>query len=186
MHRTKPLVSIMCLVCWLGADALLSEARAQSYASWYQDGYTWRPGPNSKKVGSCFGNCGAGCSDRNDGNCIPDQYNYRMGWELDYLSDIVVSRTGEYEDCVYEGDSLPRLYRVTWTEYEVYGRYTYHGWVAAGCIFHDGTCPEWTVFGCGLFLGCGTQYGFKDWSYDTWLRAIKEYREAYGWGFGSC
>jgi hypothetical protein len=77
MSRIRCVATLMCLAWLLLGGGLVSTARAQSY--WYQDGYKWTPGPNEKEVGSCFGNCGAGCSDRNDGNCIPDQYNDRMG-----------------------------------------------------------------------------------------------------------
>jgi hypothetical protein len=59
--------------------------------------------------------------------------------------------------------------------------------MAAGCSYHDAVCPEWFGLGCALFMGCGTQYGYKDWSYDTWLHAVTEYREAYDWGYyGQC
>ncbi len=176
----------MCLVCLL-VVGLVSEASAQSFYSWYQDGYTWRPGPNGKEVGSCYGNCGAGCSDRNDGNCIPQRYNDRMGWDLQYLTDIVVVNEGQTTECVPEGDSLPRIYEVTWQEVEVLGRYTYHGWVAPGCKYHDSVCPEMWGIGCAFFMGCGSPAGFRDWAYDKWLHAYTESRYAIGWGsYGQC
>ena len=170
------------------ATGFTADAWAQSYYSWSQDGYAWVPGPNGKAVGSCFGNCGAGCSDRNDGNCIPDEYNPQMRWELEYLIEPYEVDSGEYEECVYEGDSLPRLYRVTWREYHALGRYTYYGYVKPGCITHDRySGPSSGYFGCALFFGCGSPGWFEDWSYDKWLRAIKESRAAIGWGWpGMC
>lgn len=170
--------SLACLLMLAAADA-----SAQSYYSWRQDGYTWTPGPNGKEVGSCFGNCGAGCSDRNDGNCIPDQYNDRMRWELDYLIEPYESRSGEYNECVYEGDSIPRVYQVSWVEYEALGRYTYYGYVKPGCVTHDRYCgPSSGYVGCALFAGCGSPGWFETWSYEKWLRAYTERREAIGWG----
>jgi hypothetical protein len=165
-----------------------SNAAAQSFPYWNQDGYTWKPGPSGKKVGSCLGNCGAGCSDKNDGNCIPDQYNDQMRWELQYLIPPYESASGETDECVPEGDSLPRIYRVTWTEYATLGRYTYYGYVRPGCITHDVYCgPSSLYVGCALFSGCGSPGWFDTWSYDQWLHAIKEYREAIGWGwYGQC
>jgi hypothetical protein len=186
MCRIGHAATLVCLVCLLVGRVLVSDAAAQGY--WYQDGYKWTPGPNEKEVGSCFGNCGAGCSDRNDGNCIPDQYNDRMRWELDYLIPPYESNSGEYEECVNEGDSIPRIYLVRWWEYEVLGRYTYYGYVRPGCITHDRYCGTNTLYaGCALFFGCGSPGWFETWSYDTWLRAYREYRESIGWGtYGQC
>ncbi len=179
-------VATACLTCLFVLGA--SNASAQSYYSWYQDGYTWRPGPNGKEVGSCFGNCGAGCSDKNDGNCIPNEYDDQMRWELDYVIGPYESASGETEECVPEGDSLPRIYRVTWTEYTALGRYTYHGYVKPGCITHDRYCgPSSGYIGCVFFFGCGSPGWFETWSYDKWLRAVKEDREPIGWGrYGQC
>ena len=186
MCRTR-LMPLALVVCVFLATGPTDDAWAQSYYSWSQDGYTWVPGPNGKEVGSCFGNCGAGCSDRNDGNCIPNEYDDQMRWELEYLIDPYESASGEYEECVYEGDSLPRIYRVTWWEYHVLGRYTYHGYVKPGCITHDRYCgPSSGYLGCALFFGCGSPGWFETWSYDKWLRATKELRQAVGWGFGDC
>jgi hypothetical protein len=165
-----------------------SAAGAQSFGYWYQDGYRWTPGPNGRDVGSCFGNCGAGCSDRNDGNCIPDQYNPQMRWELDYLDGPYETASGEYEECVPEGDSLPRIHRVRWSEHQALGRYTYYGYVTPGCITHDRYCgPSSLYIGCAAFLGCGSPGWFDSWSYEKWLHAYTEDRDSVGWGYyGQC
>lgn len=180
---------VLRVVCLIGVLCTWApHASAQSYYAWYQDGFTWRPGPNGKEAGSCFGNCGAGCNDKNDGNCIPDQYNDQMRWELEYLIPPYEKASGETEECVPEGDSLPRLHRVTWVEYEALGRYTYYGYVKPGCITHDLYCgPSSGFLGCMLFFGCGSPGWFDTWSYDKWLYSVEEQRQPIGWGYyGQC
>ena len=59
MHWTRPVVAVMCLVCVLVCDALMSEASAQ----WQTDGVEWwfNPGSGQRMPGKCLGNCGVDC-----------------------------------------------------------------------------------------------------------------------------
>lgn len=172
-----------CLVVVLALFAFFGIVPTAS-AQWYQDGIKWYTRPDGNAAGNCFGNCGAGCSSKPNPCGGPRQY-----WSLAVVVGPNMTASGETEECVPEGDSLPRIYRVSWAEYEAIGRFTYHGYVTAGCILHDSACRSggWAWWYCPLFLGCGSPSYTKEWSYDTWMWGLKEYRDAIGWGYyGQC
>jgi hypothetical protein len=124
------------------------------------DGIDWESvtAPIDGQVGDCFGNCGGGCSE--DMNpCGPhDQY-----WELVLLSGPDFGTYyGEYCD---EQEHI--LTRINVEGYKATGRWTYHGWVTAGCRYHDDTCNgAWWNPGCWIFLGCLIDRHEQTWPYD--------------------
>jgi len=178
MCWTKPVGVLMCLV-WLLGSAFVQEASAQWYVG--GDSIAWYGRPNGKRVGDCMGNCGAGCSSAVNPCGGPRQY-----WELDILEQHVRNE-GYYDDCVNEGDSLPRLYHVWWWEYDGLAEWRYWGHVTTGCWDHDIQCGAWYDPNCAFFFGCGRYMGRGPYKYQEWIWGVREYREAYDWGsYGQC
>lgn len=130
----------------------------------YPDSIAWPQKPLDYYVNSCFSNCGAGCSDAWNPCGGPQQY-----WRLTYLSPVTYGPF-KYRIClakhIYQAESLT---------YRARGRWTYYGYTAPGCQQHDGTCPEWTDFGCVLFFGCFSPRSVKTWSYDLDLTKFNGY-----------
>jgi hypothetical protein len=125
------------------------------------DGLTWESTPRDGDAQDCFGNCGGGCSPHlNPCGGSP------QGWRLTYEG------TPWYGLNIHKFTCIDHAWRhesyMGWT---ATGTWTYHGWVTPGCITHDSWCPEWTILGCLLFVGCGS--GWEDtWSYSEGIHAI--------------
>lgn len=172
MHRIVRIICLALAIVWVFS----ATASAQYYHYWYKDGWQWTPGPNGSEVGGCMGNCGAGCAQKNDGNCTPSSVlgSGNLGWRMYYLSDIEITASNTYEECVYEGDSLLRRYIVSWEESTVLAKYEYTGWVRTGCITHDAMCPEYLWVGCAFFTGCGSTIGYDTWEYQKWVTGFRE------------
>src|SRR3972149_11437757 len=116
------------------------------------DGLPWssrlQNWPDQDAVGHCYGNCGPGCGfyDTPIPICgTPEQY-----WELTVLSQPQLVSSSQTCFCadgnnLYECGELDR--------YVANGRWTYHGWKAAGCYTHDTTCrtPWWASIFIGYF-----------------------------------
>ena len=144
-------------------------------AGWLQGGIEWRAWPSGSNVGDCFGNCGAGCT--SDYNICggPQQY-----WDLTFISGPTYTGLSGWD---YECDSeYGNMWTRPWNQYQATGTWTYHGWVAPGCVVHDGRCNQFLV-GCLLFFGCGGPGWNNTWSYS-------ESMIGYAFGgweyFGSC
>ena len=179
MCRMRRVATLVWLVCVLVGGVFVPPASAQWYIG---DGIAWYGRPNGKRVGDCQGNCGAGCSSTLNPCGGPRQY-----WELAILEKHVTAE-GEYEECVPEGDSLPRLYWVQWTENEGLAEWRYYGYAPTGCGDHDQMCSGWWDPSCYVtFVGCGTAIGRVVWKYQEWIWGVREYRESIGWGtYGQC
>lgn len=157
MTYLRTLVCAGCLL--LGAATTVS---AQIY--YPADGFVWRAAPNWGAVGDCFGNCGAGCSD--DSNPCGGRFQY---WELQIISEPQPTG-GDWWDTECHSDTL---YLVHYLPHQAWGRWTYYGHAALGCLFHDATCPEF-LFGAGCFwwAGCGTEWD-EEWTYDEFVTGDK-------------
>jgi hypothetical protein len=130
----------------------------------YPDSIRWPQLPLDYRVSSCFGNCGAGCTDAWNPCGGPQQY-----WALTYLT------APTYGPFKYRICLAKRIYRAESMTYRARGRWSYHGYTAPGCVNHDNICPEWTLFGCVLFAGCGSPKGPRTWYYDLDLIKFNGY-----------
>lgn len=121
----------------------------------FRNAYPNRAAP---QLGECVGNCGADCGDEwNPGCGGRAQY-----WELQLLSEPQATGYRRAEYLCYGGT----CYYYEYMRMQAMGRWTYHGYFAWGCFFHDVTCPEFFgIIGCGWFAGCGSGFD-KDWSYE--------------------
>jgi len=135
-------------------------------SAWGGEPIVWSANvPSGKNVNSCWGNCGAACSDKPNPCGGPS-----------YWSNVWISQP-QYVDDDYQvpscagGTVITDLYR----RYAISGRWTYHGRSSDGCRLHDNICR---ALGDNLagFLGCflaavapGSAYcsGARDenWSY---------------------
>lgn len=137
-------------------------------AGWVQDGINWQAWPSGASGGiDCFGNCGAGCSNKANPCGGPKQY-----WSLSYVAGPNVVGQGIADYCVDYGDGVGAWYTETWNVYNAIGRWTYHGWVKPGCLTHDVYCNQWKI-GCVVFFGCGDPGWTDTWSYDQWMVGTK-------------
>jgi hypothetical protein len=121
--------------------------------------------PSGSNVNSCWGNCGAGCSDK------PNPCGGPSYWSNSWVSQ------AQYVDDDYQvpscagGTVIVDIHR----RYAISGRWTYHGRSSDGCRLHDNICRALGDSPVG-FLGCflaavapGSAYcsGARDenWSY---------------------
>ncbi len=121
--------------------------------------------PSGKNANSCWGNCGAACSDKPNPCGGPSYWSNAWISQPQYVDDDypVPSCAG--------GTVITDLYR----RYAISGRWTYHGRSSDGCRLHDNICRALGDNPVG-FLGCflatvvpGSAYcsGARDenWSY---------------------
>jgi hypothetical protein len=121
--------------------------------------------PSGRNVNSCWGNCGAGCSDKPNPCGGPSYWSNAWISQPQYVDDDypVPSCAG--------GTVITDLHR----RYAISGRWTYHGRSSDGCRLHDNICRALGDNPVG-FLGCflaavvpGSAYcsGARDenWSY---------------------
>ena len=122
------------------------------------------PDANVPALGGCFGNCGAGCSDR-----VNPCGGRTQWWEMEVLSEPQPIAGSVWQDvrCINGVDYLYEFER-----YQAWGRWTYHGHAATGCEEHDAICPEFAGIGCLWFNGCGPSWD-KDWSYEDTITASR-------------
>ena len=122
-----------------------------------EDGPAWSSRtsnwPNPYAVGSCYGNCGPGCSQYDATICEP-HFRY---WQLEQTS-ATQTNFGTTCNCIDNNNALD-CGDVTMTTAS--GRWTYYGFSAAGCYTHDTTCrtPWWVSvvsFIGGIWLVPGT------------------------------
>lgn len=109
----------------------------------------------------CEGNCGAGCSDRNNPNCSgrPQSWAFETVTEPQYLGT-----SGPGLMCM--GD---RLVEWDYESYAAVGRWTYHGSASVACQVHDFMCGAGSLWiGCIAWLGCSDSWD-QDWSYDEYV-----------------
>jgi hypothetical protein len=121
--------------------------------------------PSGSNLNSCWGNCGAGCSDK------PNPCGGPSYWTNAWLNQ------ARYVDDDYQvpscagGTVIVDVYR----RYAISGRWTYHGRSSDGCRLHDNICRMLGDNALG-FVGCflaaivpGSSYcsGARDenWSY---------------------
>jgi hypothetical protein len=121
----------------------------------------WRnayPNASAPELGDCVGNCGSGCSDGFNPGCGPDTQR----WELQILSEAQPTGYIAADILCWEWG----CYYYEFMQMQAMGRWTYHGYFAWGCFFHDAICPEFFGIGCVWYSGCGSGWE-QDWSYDS-------------------
>jgi hypothetical protein len=111
-----------------------------------EDGRPWASRmsnwPDKEAVDSCYGNCGAGCTEQ---SVCDSRFQY---WELEIVSG--VNQNTQQTCFCADNDNL--LECGSLTTYSATGRWTYYGWSALGCYAHDTTCRVswWSGVGFGI------------------------------------
>jgi hypothetical protein len=155
----------------LGLLVLIVPASTEAQSFIYQ-----HTAPDETRVGSCYGNCGAGCSG------TPNPCGGNQGWE--HSIDVQPYYAGSQ---VYDVFCSPDVggWVVVYDVYTYQGRWTYHGRKADGCAFHDTLCRNTLIpIPFASFLEClvdttvvapwawcdnVTDY---DWPYSYWGTAL--------------
>ncbi len=128
------------------------------------DEFVWYSAPDWGAVGDCFGNCGAGCSD--EWNPCGGRYQH---WALDIISE-PQPVGGDWWATECWSDTLMLVHL---EPHQAWGRWTYYGHAASGCLVHDALCPEFLgPIGCAWWLGCGSEWD-EEWSYEELVEGDK-------------
>src|SRR3954469_11692454 len=116
-------------VCLLATCVLaLSTSVTTSYAQ--TTNWVYIP-PDERQVGSCYGNCGAGCSGS------PDP----CGHGQDYWQNLVPISNPVPDIRAGEPHCSAGFGWINWYQrYTATGRYVFHGFSSDGCRLHDSIC----------------------------------------------
>jgi len=96
--------------------------------------------PDARRVGECYGNCGAGCGGFPN-PCSPGG---------DYWQNLVPISNPVKDIVAGEPHCSGGVGWITWWQrYTAQARYIYHGFASDGCRLHDSICR-----GSGSFLVC--------------------------------